>query len=154
MTYVVNVKGRYVGYPDVKAIVCGFFEPQDNTRCLVCGADLAAAGSQESTCSNQCSRKMCEIQRQWTEEDCVQLMEAHGMNADGSPIKNWDFGDQLPNGAVVIAKSGTIVLARYGNEFVVWQFITKQGEVDCGSYFDNIIEAASCYARWYLTHLG
>lgn len=59
-------------YPDVKAIVSGYFKPMDKTRCLVCGAELHTA---ESTCSMKCFAKMCEIQRRFTEEDCARLIE-------------------------------------------------------------------------------
>lgn len=60
-------------YPDTKAIVSGYFKPLDKSRCLVCGAELRG---EESTCSQKCFTRMCQIQQRYTLEDCNRLIEA------------------------------------------------------------------------------
>lgn len=69
-----TIKQRADGvYPDVKAIVSGYFDPKDPTRCLVCGKMLTGV---ESTCGRTCFRRMCAIQRQYTKADCERMIEA------------------------------------------------------------------------------
>lgn len=60
-------------YPDVLAIVSGYFEPKDRTRCLVCGAMRTTV---ESTCGRRCFSRMCAIQRSYTEADVNRWIEA------------------------------------------------------------------------------
>ena len=62
-----------MSYPDTKAIVSGYFKPLDKTRCLVCGAELHGA---ESTCSQRCFDRMCNIQRGYPLEHCNKLIDA------------------------------------------------------------------------------
>lgn len=66
-------------YPDTKAIVSGYFEPLDKSRCLVCGAELRG---QESTCGERCFGRMCAIQRRYTEEDCERMIESASRHND------------------------------------------------------------------------
>lgn len=71
-------------YPDIKAIVSGYFAPLDQSRCLVCGAELRG---QESTCNNnRCFPRMCEIQRRYSEDDCNRLIETARKNNDSRLI--------------------------------------------------------------------
>ncbi len=67
-------------YPDVKAIVSGYFKPLDETRCPVCGAEVGIFGFQ--TCGDKCFRKMCEIQREWPLERINQLIDSARRNSD------------------------------------------------------------------------
>jgi hypothetical protein len=68
-----------MNYPDVKAIVSGYYEPKDEARCLVCGKELRGC---ESTCGRRCFRKMCEIQRQFTAEDVDRMLKVDGLISD------------------------------------------------------------------------
>ena len=63
-----------MSYPDIKAIVSGYFNPLDKTRCLVCGADLGRCDNFR-TCGRRCYDKMLAIQRLWSAEDCDALIE-------------------------------------------------------------------------------
>ena len=57
-------------------------------------------------------------------------------------------GTTLENGARVIQASKlngsnhNVVLAKWGNEFVVWRFVnTETLQAECGSYFDSLDDA-------------
>lgn len=68
-----------MNYPDVKAIVSGFFAPLDKSRCLVCGKELRNG---DTTCGKPCFSRMCEIQRGYSEDRCNQMIETARTNND------------------------------------------------------------------------
>tara|TARA_Y100000310_G_scaffold221974_1_gene223628 strand:- start:69 stop:602 length:534 start_codon:yes stop_codon:yes gene_type:complete len=63
-----------MSYPDIKAIVSGYFNPLDKTRCLVCGKQLSPHPGCR-TCSHLCFGQLLKIQRLWSAEDCDALIE-------------------------------------------------------------------------------
>ena len=62
---------RTSDYPDLKAIISGYFKPLDETRCLVCGKELGVT-QQEQHCGDTCWQRLLKIQRAWS-------MQAIGM---------------------------------------------------------------------------
>ena len=66
-------------YPDIKAIISGAFKPLDETRCLVCGAELR---KEEQWCDEVCHRLMLKVQRSVTDEYCSRLIAAAQLRND------------------------------------------------------------------------
>jgi hypothetical protein len=59
-------------------------------------------------------------------------------------MKTFLKGDTLENGAVILERSGDVVLCRFGTEYTTWR-IDRTGFCHWGRYFRSIVEAAKNY---------
>ncbi len=83
-------------YPEVKPLVSGYFEPDDPSRCSVCGRDLASSPKADGlTCGRKCFRRQCEIQRRFTTADVDRWIEARGKELAMDPIEEQDRDRQM-----------------------------------------------------------